>query len=81
MLRDNMSEIETKQAKESAIRARVRWKQVGDKCRKQFFQDVRKKNANVVIQKLKNTRGEVAIKHNNLENICFEFYKDLYKGL
>lgn len=58
-LKGKVRSIDKRIAKGTAIRFRVNWKQVGDKCSRQFFQVVRKKNSNLVILGLRNIRGEI----------------------
>lgn len=42
-LRAKMRDIVERDARGAATRSRVQWKQIGDKCSRQFFQNVRKK--------------------------------------
>lgn len=79
-LRDRMKHIEKRNAKGATIRARMKWKQFGDKCSRQSFQIVRKRNTNSAILGLRNRRGEVVNKKAELEDIFFDFYSTLYKG-
>lgn len=74
-----MRSIDKKNAKRATVRGRVKWKQVGDKCTKQFFQAVKRKNSNSAILGLRNGKGEVVNKRVELEGISFDFYKALYK--
>lgn len=79
-LRDRMRHIEKRNAKGTTIRARIKWNEVGDKCSRQFFQTVRKRDTNSAILGLRNRKGEVVDKKADLEDICFDFYSLLYKG-
>lgn len=42
-LKDRMRSKEKQTAKGTVIKSRMKWKQVGDKCTRQFFQAIRKK--------------------------------------
>lgn len=75
-----MRELEKWIAKGMAIHSRIKCKQFGDKCSKQFFQVVRQKNIHSVILLLKNKRVELVNKREELEAICFDFYSQYTKG-
>lgn len=72
--------IEKQTAKTASITARTKWKQIGNKCSRQFFKVVLKKNTNFAILGLRNRRVEVVNERLELEDICFDFYSALYKG-
>ena len=44
-LRYILGEVDNRKARGAAVRARVKWQQVGDKCSAEFFKSVRQKNA------------------------------------
>ena len=52
-LKKIIGRVESGKANGTAIRARVKWQQVGDKCSKEFFRSVRLKNTQAVISELK----------------------------
>ena len=61
------------------MRARVKWQQVGDKCSAEFFKLVWQKNSKAHITELKDKQGQSFTRKEDLENICYDFYRDLYK--
>ena len=77
-LREVMGTIESRKAKGAAVKSRVKWQQVGDKCSKEFFRSVRPKNTQTVISEIKDRRGRIFTKREDLEGICHNFYQDLY---
>ena len=44
-----IEEIETRKARGATIRARVKWKKIGDKCSREFFKSVRPRNVQAII--------------------------------
>ena len=44
-LQDKIDDIKTHRARGAAIRARIKWQKVGDKCTAEFFKSVRQKNS------------------------------------
>ena len=56
-LRQTSYGIETKNARGAAIRARVKWQKLGDKCSAEFFKSVWQKNPNALITELKDNHG------------------------
>lgn len=53
-LRGKMRGIEKRNAKGAVTRVKTKWKHVGDKCFRQNFQAVQKKNTNLAILGVKN---------------------------
>jgi len=74
-----VDEIEMRKAKRAAIRSRVKWQQVGDRCSAEFFKSVRQKNAQSIISELKNNQGKIFTTCKDMEQICVNFYQALYK--
>lgn len=72
-LRQILDGIETKKATGAAIQARRKWQKVGDKRLAEFLKLVRKKNSNVIMSELKDNHGQVFIRIENLERICYDF--------
>lgn len=54
-LKKTLKKFETKKAKGNAVRSRVKWKSVGDKCLAEFFKLVWQKNSVLLITTLKDT--------------------------
>ena len=77
-LKHIMGEIDNRKARGAAIRSRVKWQQVGDKCSAEFFKSVRAKNAQALITELKDMQGKSFTKREDIERICYDFYKELY---
>lgn len=76
----NMLEyIEGRKAKGAAIRSRVKWQKIGDKCTKEFFKSVRQKKSQAIILELRDTHGQSFTKVKDLTKICLDFYTNLYK--
>ena len=71
--------IEDRKARGATIRARVKWQKVGDKCTGEFFKSVRQKNTLAIISELRDTHGRSFTRKEDLEAICLDFYKNLYK--
>lgn len=72
MLREKRIGIEKNNTKGATIRSRVQWKHVGDKCSRNFFQVVCKKNTTLVISKLIFKNREVSTKRKDSEDMCFK---------
>ena len=73
-----LEEIESRKARGATIRARVQWQQVGDKCSAEFFKSVRQKNSQAVLSELMDKHGRRFTKRDDLDTICYDFYKNLY---
>ena len=71
--------IETRKARGVIIRARVKWQKVGDKCLVEFFKSVSQRNTQTIISELRDNQGRSSTKKEDLEKICLDFYKNLYK--
>ena len=71
--------IETRKARGATIRARVKWKKVGDKCSGEFFKSVRPRNTQAIVSELRDNQGRSFTKRKDLEEICLDFYKKIYK--
>ena len=74
-LRQTLDGIETRKASGAAIRARVKWQKLGDKCSAEFFKSVRQKIPNALMTELKNNHGRIFTRQEDLQKICYEFYK------
>jgi hypothetical protein len=68
-----------RKARGAAIRSRVKWQQVGDRCSAEFFKSVRQKNVQSIISEFKDNQGRIFTTRKNMEQICVDFYKALYK--
>ena len=73
-LKNTIDSIETRKVIGAAIRSRVKWQQVGDRCSKEFFKSVRQKNTHMVITELKDKHGKSFTKKEDLDRICLDFY-------
>ena len=71
--------IEDKKARATTLRERAKWQKVGDKCSGEFFKSVWQKNAQAIILELRDNQGMNFTKKEDLEAICLDFYKNLYK--
>ena len=78
-LRQTLDGTETRKARGTAIRARMKWQKVGDKCSAEFFKFVRQKNPNVLMTEFKDNHGRIFTRQEDLENICYKFYNKLYQ--
>jgi exonuclease III len=79
MFKRILEEIETRKARGATVRARVKWQKVGDKCSAEFFRSVRQKNTQAVILELRDNQGRIFTKRKDLEQICLDFYQNLYR--
>lgn len=77
-LREVMDNIEARIANGTALRSRVKWLQVGNRCSKEFFQAVRPRNFQAAISELKDGRGRCFTKNEDLERNIKDFYEELY---
>lgn len=57
----------------------MKWQKVGDKCIGEFFKLIKQKNAQAIISDFKDNQGRGFTKREDLEQICLDFYKNLYK--
>ena len=71
--------IETRNARGATLRARVKWQGIGDKCSVEFCKLVRPRNTQAIISELRDNQGRSFTKNEDLEEICLDFYKNLYK--
>lgn len=78
-LKHKLDELKTRKARGVAIRSRVKWQKVGDKCTSEFFKSVRQKNSQSIILVLKDSHGKSFMKREDLEKIVFDFYQNLYR--
>ena len=78
-LKREMDEIETRKAMGAALRSRMKWQQVGDRCMADFFKSIRQKNAQAIISELKDNQGRILTTRKDMEQICVDFYQGLYK--
>ena len=51
---------------------------MGDKCSAEFFKSVRQKNSRAVLSELKDKHGRRFTRREDLDTICYNFYKNLY---
>lgn len=78
-LKKDLDEIETRKARGAAIRSKVKWQQMGDRCSAEFFKSVRQKNAQSVISELKDNQRRIFTIRKDIEQICVDFNQALYK--
>lgn len=78
-LQDKIDGIEIHRARGATIRARIKWKKVGDKCTAEFFKSVRQKKSQAVISSLKDKHSKTFTNRVDLDSICYDFYENLYK--
>ena len=74
-----MKGIVTHKARGAAIRARVKWQKLGDKCTADFFKSVRQKYSQAVISSLKDKYGRTFTSREDFDRIFHDFYEDLYR--
>ena len=79
-LRNELKQIEIKEAKGAKIRAKIKWDLEGEKCTKYFFQKLEKrKNTNQLILSLKEVKsGKVLTDHNEILDEVKNYYEQLY---
>lgn len=70
--------METKKVRGAAIRSRVKWQNVDDKCSTKLFKTVRQNNTQAIISKLWDKQRSFT-KKEDLEKICLDFYKNIYQ--
>jgi hypothetical protein len=78
-LKKDVDKIETRKARGAAIRSRVRWQQVCDRCSAKFFKSIQQKNAQAIISELNDNQGRIFTTRRDMEQICVNFYQTLYK--
>ena len=78
-LKKDLDEIETRKARGAAIRSKVKWQQMGNRCSAEFFKSVRQKNAQSVISELKDNQRRIFTTRKDIEQICVDFNQALYK--
>lgn len=57
------------------MKSRIGWNDVGNKCLVEFFKLIRQNNASFISIKFQYNHGRVFTKKENLDRICYEFYK------
>lgn len=77
-LKSSTEDIEMRKARGAAIRSKVKWQKVGDKCLADFFKSIKQKNTQSIILELRDNQGRCFTKKEELENIFIVF---LHKSL
>ena len=78
-IREQLLEFERLKAEGQRIRSRVKWKDKGDGCNREFFQMVREQPKTQAIAKLKDEDGTLYSEDKELQRICQRFYQKLYE--
>jgi exonuclease III len=75
---DALQNFENRKLEGQLLRSRIKWKAVGDKCSKEFFQATREKSTASHIVELTDKFGQEHTSQAALQQICQEYYKTLY---
>jgi hypothetical protein len=78
ILSARLHEVELRLAEGQRIRSRVKWKQYGDSCSKEFFKATCEHFGASSIMELEDENGEVSTDQASLERICQQYYSKLY---
>ena len=57
----------------------MKWQKLGDKCSAKFFKSVWQKNPNAFMTELKDNHRRIFTRQEDLQNMCYEYYKKLYQ--
>ena len=77
--KDELNRLEDFKLAGLHMRSKVKWKQFGDGCTREFFQAVQQKHTHLRLTALLDLRlGTLVHKQSLLERICFDFYSELY---
>ena len=72
VMRQVLDGIETRKTRGAAIKARVKWQKLGDKCSAKFFKSVWQKNPNALMTELKVNHGRIFTRQEDLQKMCYE---------
>jgi exonuclease III len=75
---DELNKFEKRKVEGQQLRSRVKWKSVGDKYSKEFFQANREKSTASHITELVDKQGQVQTSQVALQQVCQEYYSTLY---
>jgi hypothetical protein len=76
----SLTEMETVKVNGKLLRARIRWKEHGDSCRKEFFNAVKERHSNARITKFNTKQGGSTLDPSELLATYFDFYSQLYSA-
>jgi hypothetical protein len=75
---EELQKYEKDKAEDQRLRSRIKWKEVGDFCSKEFFQATRECSSASHITELADNLGQVHTSQAVLQHICKEYYSTLY---
>jgi hypothetical protein len=75
---EELQRFEKGKAEGQRLRSRIKWKQKGDQCSKEFFQATRERSTASHITELADKHGQVHTSQSALQYICQEYYSALY---
>ena len=77
-VREKLADLERIHSEGQRLRSRIKWRDKGDGCNRDFFQMVRERPRAHSIAKLKDSDGTLKTEEKELQEICRRFYGDLY---
>jgi hypothetical protein len=77
---DGLQKFEKRKVEGQLLRSRIKWKQVGDQCSKEFFQATREKSSTSHITELTNNHGVAHTSQVALQYISQKYYGDWYRA-
>ena len=78
--RESLAELESNKIEGQRIRSRIKWRDKGDACNREFFQIVGEKPRTHVISKLKDENGALTSDSREMLEIGQRFYEKLYSA-
>jgi uncharacterized coiled-coil protein SlyX len=77
-IQEALRNIEKWKAEGQQVRSRVRWRSKGNSGTKEFFQAIQPQRPQALITELLDSTGVSCQDQTQLENICWDFYSNLY---
>jgi hypothetical protein len=75
---DELQRFDSRKAEGQRLRSKIKWKKVGDKCSKEFFQANRERSTASHITELADKHGQIHTSQDTLQHICQDYYSILY---
>ena len=75
---DQLKNFEKRKVEGQRLRSRLKWKEVGDQCSREFFQSHRARSNASHITKLKDKHGQTHTSQTSMAQICSNYYQKLY---
>jgi exonuclease III len=75
-----LQHYEKSKAEGQKLRSRIKWKGVGDRSSKEFFQASKERSTASHITELADSRGQTHTSQDALQHICKEYYSALYEA-